>query len=140
MDSLGYSLTILSLQNTQSHRDYDPISPYLNRSQCFFENNLSYESVDINNISSVFSKFSHVAGMRYHALLIAALLDIPFLGIYNDQKVKSLCDQYHMPCFHTNVFTKFDFVESLKNLPQDCDFRCINTKNSILSTSALSHL
>lgn len=40
---------------------------------------------------------SLVVGMRYHALLLAGLNGIPFLGLVYDEKVKSLCIELSQP-------------------------------------------
>lgn len=42
-------------------------------------------------------KFGMLLGMRYHSLLIAARCGVPFVGIGQDPKIRSICSTYHMP-------------------------------------------
>src|SRR5690348_5166128 len=39
-----------------------------------------------------------ICGMRYHAMVIAAMAGIPFAGIAHDNKIAELCHQFAMPC------------------------------------------
>lgn len=62
------------------------------------------ESVEIVRVSSLPTEISRqfmdievVAGMRFHGHVLAALMDIPFVGLGRDSKLVDLCAYFSMP-------------------------------------------
>lgn len=53
-------------------------------------------------IARQFSNIDVVAGMRFHGHVLAALLDIPFVGFGRDSKVQDLCEYFSMPFLAMN--------------------------------------
>lgn len=52
---------------------------------------ISTLSIDINEISKIYSTAVFVVGMRYHSLILADIFNVPFSGFSYDDKVKDLC-------------------------------------------------
>jgi polysaccharide pyruvyl transferase WcaK-like protein len=52
-----------------------------------------------DGIAEVFNALDVVVGMRFHALVLAARLGIPFVGIGYDAKLADLCRRYGFPFF-----------------------------------------
>jgi polysaccharide pyruvyl transferase WcaK-like protein len=40
-----------------------------------------------------------ICGMRFHALVLAAMLGRPFLGLAHDNKISEICRTFAMPCY-----------------------------------------
>lgn len=49
-------------------------------------------------IVSLYATLDAVAGMRYHSLVLAALVGVPFIGLSYDNKVDEICRYFDMPC------------------------------------------
>lgn len=52
-----------------------------------------------SGIVEAFSALDVVVGMRFHALVLAARLGIPFVGVGRDAKLADLCHRYGLPFF-----------------------------------------
>lgn len=57
---------------------------------------------DPEEIARQFSDIDVVAGMRFHGHVLAALLNIPFVGFGRDRKVQDLCEHFSMPFLAMN--------------------------------------
>ena len=49
-------------------------------------------------IAAAFRDIDLVCGTRYHALVLAAMLDRPFVGLTHENKIASICQSLGMPC------------------------------------------
>ena len=57
------------------------------------------------DIVRAFGDVDAVIGMRFHALVIAAILSIPFTGIAHDNKIREICKSFDMTYFGLNELT-----------------------------------
>lgn len=86
--SKNYTLSFLIFQDLINKSDAN-----------FFEKNFkNIQGVELiyvkyDNYGMVYNSLDAIVGMRYHSLVLAYNLGIPFFGLYNDLKVKNLCDE-----------------------------------------------
>lgn len=68
-----------------------------------------------SSVISIMSSFKFVIAMRLHPLILSALLDIPFLGIVYDPKVKAFIS--HFPNIYSlDVDSSLDEIEDILSL------------------------
>ncbi len=58
-------------------------------------------STDAPSIVNAFADIDIVCGMRFHSLVLAAMLGRPFVGIAHDNKISEICRRFGMPCHET---------------------------------------
>ena len=75
--------------------------------------------IDISSALEIMSKLDFVVGMRYHSLVMASLLNIPFIGIGVEKKISSLASEFHAPNFSIEQLKDATFHDyfPLKQLP-----------------------
>lgn len=88
-------------------------------------------------------------GMRLHFLILAALHNVPFIGIAYDPKVQGICKHWHMPFVRTSELEKLpDLIN--RELPKTMHYRSkllsllehekdLGTKHSRLIQEAIRH-
>ena len=54
-------------------------------------------SSTLPDLAGELAKFDVVLGMRFHSIVVAALLGIPFAGLGRDQKLSDFCQEFGMP-------------------------------------------
>ncbi|KQB09448.1 polysaccharide pyruvyl transferase family protein [Vibrio metoecus] len=70
------------------------------------------------------SSFDVVLGMRFHGLVLAAMAQVPFIGVSRDHKVTDLCAKFGFPSWnitHQPETTLFELIECAGNTPVDTD-------------------
>ena len=73
----------------------------------------------IANASAIIEAFADidiVCGMRFHGLVLAAMLERPFVGIVHDNKVSEICRRFDMPCHEAATFDGADLVRSTEGI------------------------
>ena len=55
-------------------------------------------AADASTIVDAFSDIDVICGMRFHGLVLSAMLERPFVGIAHDHKISEICRQFGMPC------------------------------------------
>ncbi|WP_346353523.1 polysaccharide pyruvyl transferase family protein [Azotosporobacter soli] len=66
-------------------------------------------------INSTYAELDMIIGMRFHSLVMAALFEIPFVGLVHDNKLSDLCEIYDMPqCNIGNLSVDF-LMTAIKN-------------------------
>ncbi len=73
-------------------------------------------SSDPAEIARQFSEINVVAGMRFHGLVIAALLGKPFVGVGRDSKLSDLSTMLDMPFINMNDFREIELVEAVEKV------------------------
>lgn len=63
--------------------------------------------------ASAFAGLGLVCGMRFHALVAAAQLGLPFIGIAHDPKVRALCAAHAMPVLEPEAVDQQHLAEAL---------------------------
>lgn len=63
--------------------------------------------------AAAFAGLGLVCGMRFHALVAAAQLGLPFVGIAHDPKVRALCEAHAMPVLAPEAVTQAALAEAL---------------------------
>jgi polysaccharide pyruvyl transferase WcaK-like protein len=58
-------------------------------------------AADASMIVDAFADIDVVCGMRFHSLVLSAMLERPFVGIAHDPKISEICRQFGMPCRDT---------------------------------------
>src|SRR5262249_8209420 len=53
---------------------------------------------DPQTIRQVYSTLRLMIGMHYHALVLASLYGVSFVGINHEKKFEDICEDFHMPC------------------------------------------
>ena len=55
-----------------------------------------------------------IGGMRFHALVLAAMLGRPFLGLAHDNKISEICRVFTMPCYSVDEFSAEKLVAAIE--------------------------
>jgi polysaccharide pyruvyl transferase WcaK-like protein len=67
-------------------------------------------------IIQAFADIDVVCGMRFHGLVLAAMLERPFVGIVHDNKISTICRRFDMPCHEAATLDGADLVRSVENI------------------------
>jgi polysaccharide pyruvyl transferase WcaK-like protein len=67
-------------------------------------------------ISEAFSDIDVVCGMRFHGLVLAAMLERPFVGIAHDSKISEICGRFDMPCHDAAILDGTDLAQSAEDI------------------------
>jgi polysaccharide pyruvyl transferase WcaK-like protein len=71
-------------------------------------------NADAAAVSQQLSDITLVCGMRFHALVIAAMLGRPFAGIAHDNKISEICRYFAMPCYTVDNLAGQNFVAGIE--------------------------
>ena len=55
-------------------------------------------AADAPTIAQQLGDLTVICGMRFHALVLAAMLGRPFIGLAHDNKISEICRTFTMPC------------------------------------------
>lgn len=70
----------------------------VNTSKTVVLNNFLTESnMDWEGLSEALKGIDYVISMRYHVLVVAAMINVPFIALSNDPKITSLANQFKQP-------------------------------------------
>jgi polysaccharide pyruvyl transferase WcaK-like protein len=75
-------------------------------------------AADARELSREFADIDIVCGMRFHALVLAAIMGRPFVGIAYDNKISEICRRFDMPCVAMENLNAADLaaaVNAIKN-------------------------
>jgi polysaccharide pyruvyl transferase WcaK-like protein len=67
---------------------------------------------DAPAIIDAFADIDIVCGMRFHGLVLAAMLDLPFIGVAHDNKISEICRRFGMPCHDVATLNGVDLAKS----------------------------
>jgi polysaccharide pyruvyl transferase WcaK-like protein len=77
-----------------------------------------HPAANASAIIEAFADIDIVCGMRFHSLVLAAMLERPFVGIVHDNKISEICRRFDMPCHEAATFDGADLVRSAENIHQ----------------------
>jgi polysaccharide pyruvyl transferase WcaK-like protein len=101
-------------------------------------------SANASAIIEAFADIDVVCGMRFHALVLAAMLELPFVGIAHDNKISEICRRFDMPCREAATLEGADLARSAEDMHQKVpESRMLNqcrrlAKENFLSFASLS--
>jgi len=72
--------------------------------------------VSSTGIAEVFRAIDVVVGMRFHALVLAARLGIPFVGVGRDTKLADLCRRYGFPFFELESLSPDELLTAVEQV------------------------
>jgi polysaccharide pyruvyl transferase WcaK-like protein len=72
-------------------------------------------NADAAAVSQQLSDITLVCGMRFHALVIAAMLGRPFIGIAHDNKISEICRYFAMPCYTVDNLAGQNFAADIES-------------------------
>ena len=87
-------------------------------------------------ISRQFSDIDAVVGMRFHGHVLAALMDIPFVGLGRDSKLVDLCAYFSMPFLELNDLQSDRLVTAVEQTREQVPNR---EKTRMLSRAAVAN-
>ncbi len=73
-------------------------------------------TADASAIVEAFADLDVVCGMRFHGLVLAAMLGRPFVGIVHDNKISEICRRFGMPCHEAATLDGADLVRSAEDV------------------------
>jgi len=71
---------------------------------------------DATMIARQLGDLTAICGMRFHALVLAAMLGRPFAGIAHDNKIYEICRVFAMPCYSVDGFLAEELVSTVNSL------------------------
>ncbi len=71
---------------------------------------------DASVIVDTLADIDVVCGMRFHGLVLAAMLERPFVGISHDNKISEICRRFGMPCHEAATLDGVDLVRSAEDV------------------------
>jgi polysaccharide pyruvyl transferase WcaK-like protein len=97
---LGHRVVFLVFQRNAAMADDTTVFAAINRelSDTTVPVEIRNLAADAPSIVDAFSDIDVVCGMRFHSLVLAAMLERPFVGIAHDHKISEICRQFGMPC------------------------------------------
>lgn len=75
-------------------------------------------TADAPSIAELFADIDVVCGMRFHGLVLAAMLERPFVGIAHDNKISEICKRFDMPWHEAATLDGTDLVRSAESIHQ----------------------
>ena len=85
-------------------------------------------AADAAAINNAFADIDIVCGMRFHSLVLAAMLERPFVGIVHDNKISEICRRFDMPCHDAAALDGADLVRSAESIRARCRTRNCSNK------------
>jgi polysaccharide pyruvyl transferase WcaK-like protein len=67
-------------------------------------------------VADLYGSFGIVVGMRFHSIVLAALYEVPFVGIAHDTKIVTLCTSYSMPFIPAHTLRATEVESAIKNV------------------------
>ena len=67
-------------------------------------------------IVEAFADIDIVCGMRFHSLVLAAMLERPFVGIVHDNKISEISRRFGMPCHEISTVDGADLARSTEDI------------------------
>jgi len=95
----GHRVVFLAFQRNATMADDTTVFAAINRELA--DTNVPVEirnlAADATTIVDAFADIDVVCGMRFHSLVLSAMLGRPFVGIAHDHKISEICRQFGMP-------------------------------------------
>ena len=73
-------------------------------------------TANASSIIDAFADIDIVCGMRFHGLVLAAMLERPFVGVVHDNKISEICRRFDMPCHDAAALDGADLVHSVEGI------------------------
>ena len=73
-------------------------------------------TANATSITEAFADIDAVCGMRFHGLVLAAMLGRPFVGIAHDSKISEICGRFDMPCHEAATLDGTDLARSAEGI------------------------
>jgi polysaccharide pyruvyl transferase WcaK-like protein len=102
----GWTVKLLSFQNVhyktgEVHSDLSVLARIVPE-----DASSSVQIVDVRAdeefLISLYEKLDLIVGMRFHALVLASLMKVPFVGFTDEAKVEDICTEFNMPYLRLN--------------------------------------
>jgi polysaccharide pyruvyl transferase WcaK-like protein len=71
-------------------------------------------NADAHQIANALADIDVFTGMRYHGLVLAAMLGLPFVGLAHDDKITEICRRFQMPCINVSDLDGADLVSKVE--------------------------
>ncbi|HTI86987.1 MAG TPA: polysaccharide pyruvyl transferase family protein [Alphaproteobacteria bacterium] len=68
---------------------------------------------DMAAIADAYADLDAVCGMRFHSLVLAAMVGVPFVGVAHDNKIMDICRRFDMPTVPGTDFTSDDLTSAV---------------------------
>ena len=75
-------------------------------------------TANATSIIEAFADIDVVCGMRFHGLVLAAMLGRPFVGIVHDSKISEICRRFDMPCHEAATLDGTDLARSAEDIQE----------------------
>ena len=75
-----------------------------------------HPAANASAIVEAFADIDIVCGMRFHGLVLAAMLERPFVGIVHDNKISEISRRFDMPCHEAATLDGTDLVRSAEDI------------------------
>ncbi len=118
--STGEKITLVSMQKGAGEKDYEYLKEIMDELKKTMPKNMAdIQMVHLENKKDaveIFGKAKFVIGMRYHALVLASIFSVPFIGINHESKIGEICREFDMPSVDISSFIEHGIPEPLSLL------------------------
>lgn len=118
--STGEKITLVSMQKGAGEKDYEYLKEIMDELKKTMPKNMAdIQMVHLENKKDaveIFGKAKFVIGMRYHALVLASIFGVPFIGINHESKIGEICREFDMPSVDISSFIEHGIPEPLSLL------------------------
>ncbi len=73
-------------------------------------------AADATTVAQQLGDLSAICGMRFHALVLAAMLGRPFVGLAHDNKISEICRTFTMPCHGVDELSAGELVSTFNSI------------------------
>ena len=114
----GHSVVYLVCQRSGAAPGDDEIFAQLNAELGTAARSIETRTLaaDATTIARQLGDLTLICGMRFHALVLAAMLGRPFLGLAHDNKISDICRAFTMPCYGVDGFPARELVSTFNSL------------------------
>jgi polysaccharide pyruvyl transferase WcaK-like protein len=114
----GHRVVFLIFQKNDTVADDSTVFANINSKLAIADTRIEVRRLIANAaaIGEAFSDIDVVCGMRFHGLVLAAMLERPFVGIAHDSKISEICGRFDMPCHDAATLDGTDLAQSTEDI------------------------
>jgi len=116
----GYHIRLLSLQKEVNKIGVTGDTQFLERLQSAIplpdRQKVEIITIEANphSIKAAYDGVALMVGMRFHSLIFSAIKHIPFVGLADEPKIDTICDEFSMPCLAVHDWNEKELTQAIE--------------------------